>query len=74
MDKSSYDHGYDIDGDIGTFDESIEHEEEMGVEIEEEVMPPREDFDAIVRRAENPICNTCPDDDDTNNVNTYGGL
>eukprot|EP00957_Ditylum_brightwellii_P149758 11404726-Ditylum_brightwellii.AAC.3 len=38
-DDSAFDHGYDTDGDIGPFYESIEHEEGMGVEIEEDPMP-----------------------------------
>eukprot|EP00957_Ditylum_brightwellii_P127851 9750023-Ditylum_brightwellii.AAC.2 len=45
----------------------------MGVEIEEEVMPSREELDALVRRVENPVCNVCTNDDNTNSVNTGGG-
>ena len=47
----------------------------MRVVIEEESVTPREELDALVRRAENPVCDMHMDDDsNTTSVNTDGRL
>eukprot|EP00957_Ditylum_brightwellii_P162440 12369656-Ditylum_brightwellii.AAC.1 len=77
MGELAYDCGYDIDGDIGTLYESIDHEEEMGLEVvaEEEALPVREELDALVRREDNYICNIHTDDgSNPHSDDTYGWL
>ena len=57
IDEELYEEGYDTDGDIGPFYDAVEHEEDLASNIEEEALPSREDYEAIVARAENPINN-----------------
>eukprot|EP00957_Ditylum_brightwellii_P181028 13790862-Ditylum_brightwellii.AAC.1 len=63
IDEALYEEGYDTDGGIGPFYDSVEHEEDFAHNIEEEALPLREEFEAIVARAENPVNN------DTNPIN-----
>eukprot|EP00957_Ditylum_brightwellii_P191936 14610499-Ditylum_brightwellii.AAC.1 len=57
IDEVLYEEGYDTDGDIGPFYDSVEHEEDLVLNIEKEALPSREEFEAIVAWAENPINN-----------------
>eukprot|EP00957_Ditylum_brightwellii_P043285 3280547-Ditylum_brightwellii.AAC.1 len=52
-----YDEGYDTDGDIGPFYNSVEHEEDLAPNIEEETLPSKEELEALMPQAENPINN-----------------
>eukprot|EP00957_Ditylum_brightwellii_P030976 2346797-Ditylum_brightwellii.AAC.1 len=52
-----YDEGYDTDGYIGPFYDSVEHKEVLAPNIEEEALPPKEALEALMIWAENPINN-----------------
>eukprot|EP00957_Ditylum_brightwellii_P186726 14218286-Ditylum_brightwellii.AAC.1 len=44
INEALYDKGYYTDGDIGTFYDSVEHEEDLAPNIEEEALPSREEL------------------------------
>eukprot|EP00957_Ditylum_brightwellii_P027310 2064783-Ditylum_brightwellii.AAC.1 len=43
-----YGEGYDTDGEMGPFYDSVEHEEDIAPNIEEDALPSKEEFEAIV--------------------------
>eukprot|EP00957_Ditylum_brightwellii_P176250 13420144-Ditylum_brightwellii.AAC.1 len=57
MDEVMYDKGYDTDGDIVPFYDSVEHEEYLSPSIEEETLPSKEELEALIAWTENPVNN-----------------
>eukprot|EP00957_Ditylum_brightwellii_P146012 11119481-Ditylum_brightwellii.AAC.1 len=61
MDKFMYDERYDTDGDKGPVYKSIDHEVDLGVNIEEEAHLSKENFETLMANTENHV------HDDSNN-------
>eukprot|EP00957_Ditylum_brightwellii_P062375 4733464-Ditylum_brightwellii.AAC.1 len=53
-DDTFYEDGYDTNGDVGSFFDAVEEEEDMGVPLEEEALPSTEEMEVLVARAANP--------------------
>eukprot|EP00957_Ditylum_brightwellii_P153246 11663483-Ditylum_brightwellii.AAC.3 len=73
-----YDKGYGTDGDIGPFHDSVEQEEDLFPNIEEEVLSSKEELEALMAQSENPVCNnndtTLQVVNDTINSNITAGV
>eukprot|EP00957_Ditylum_brightwellii_P068318 5186454-Ditylum_brightwellii.AAC.1 len=48
MDEAMYDKGYGTDGDIGPFYDLVEHEEDPAPNIGEEIIPSKEELEALM--------------------------
>eukprot|EP00957_Ditylum_brightwellii_P182787 13922432-Ditylum_brightwellii.AAC.1 len=57
IDEDMCNEGYDTDGEIGPFYDSVEHEENLALNIEEEALPSKEELEALMAWAENPVYN-----------------
>eukprot|EP00957_Ditylum_brightwellii_P083618 6356352-Ditylum_brightwellii.AAC.1 len=66
IDETMYNEGYDTDGNIGSFYDSVEHQEDLTPNIEEKALLSQEELEALMAWAENLVNNdtTCQVRDD----------
>eukprot|EP00957_Ditylum_brightwellii_P037425 2831458-Ditylum_brightwellii.AAC.1 len=55
-----------LHGNLEPFYESIYHDEELGVEIEEEALPSKKEFEALLARDKHPVHKDAHPDDENN--------
>eukprot|EP00957_Ditylum_brightwellii_P061935 4700354-Ditylum_brightwellii.AAC.1 len=54
IDEVMCNEGYDTDGNMNPFYDSVEHEEDLTHNIEEEALPSKEELEALMACTENP--------------------
>eukprot|EP00957_Ditylum_brightwellii_P157560 11992472-Ditylum_brightwellii.AAC.1 len=64
-DDALYEDGYDTYGGIGPFFDAVEEETYMGMPLEEEALSSKEEIEALVAKAANPVLNNTASVSDT---------